>query len=228
MLSFIGCGSAFAVKNKNNSAFFIDKNTLNLFDCGETVFESIINKNILKGIKKVNIFLSHLHSDHCGSLGTFVFFLSAKGLDRKNIKIIFPDKKQGNILLKIFGIKKDCVLINKCKNFNDFTVKSFRQRHYDIISYGYLVKFNKKSFYFTGDLSKINIKILKLFLQGNIDEIYIDADLLNRGGKFHLEFDTIKKIFPKNLRDRVICMHLHDDYNKEQIKKEGFKLPNII
>ncbi len=74
MLSFIGCGSAFAVKNKNNSAFFIDKNTLNLFDCGETVFESIINKNILKGIKKVNIFLSHLHSDHCGSLGTFVFF----------------------------------------------------------------------------------------------------------------------------------------------------------
>ena len=87
MLSFIGCGSAFAVKNKNNSAFFI-------------------NKNILKGIKKVNIFLSHLHSDHCGSLGTFVFFLSAKGLDRKNIKIIFPDKKQGNILLKIFGIKK--------------------------------------------------------------------------------------------------------------------------
>lgn len=93
MLKFIGCGSAFAVKTANNSAFFIDNDTLNLFDCGETIFENIVRKNLLKGIKKVNIFLTHLHSDHAGSLGTMVFYVSSIGIERENIRVIFPNKK---------------------------------------------------------------------------------------------------------------------------------------
>lgn len=51
---------------------------------------------------------------------------------------------------------------------------------------------------------------------------------LNRGGKYHLEFNTLKKYIPKNLRSHVVCMHLHDNCNKQEIKKEGFDLPELI
>lgn len=75
MLKFLGIGSSFAVKNENTSAFYIDKGTLNLFDCGESIFKVAKEKNIFNDVNSVNIFLTHTHSDHCGSLGTLVFYL---------------------------------------------------------------------------------------------------------------------------------------------------------
>lgn len=228
MLKFIGCGSAFAINSSNNSAFFIKNKTLNLFDCGETVFENIVRKNILKGIEKVNIFITHLHSDHCGSLGSFIFYLSAIGISTDNIRVIFPNKKKISSLLNIFGVINECKLINKYDDFKDFEIKSFRQKHYDMISYGYLCSINGQTFYFSGDTCELNAKILNLLLQDKIDKLYIDTDVLNRGGKYHLEFNTLKKYIPKNLRSHVVCMHLHDNCNKQKIKKEGFDLPELI
>ena len=85
---------------------------------------------------------------------------------------------------------------------------------------------------FFGVLRKVSLswtqKILNLLLQDKIDKLYIDTDVLNRGGKYHLEFNTLKKYIPKNLRSHVVCMHLHDNCNKQKIKKEGFDLPELI
>jgi len=66
-LIFLGRGAAFNAEEGNTSAYFIKDNTMFLFDCGESVFHSILNKKLLDGIEKINIFITHLHSDHYGS-----------------------------------------------------------------------------------------------------------------------------------------------------------------
>ncbi len=228
MLKFIGYGSAYAIKLQNTSAFFVENKILNLFDCGETVFENLVRKNILAGIEKVNIFITHLHSDHCGSLGTLLFYLSAIGISKNNVSVIFPNKRKILSLLNLFGVANECIVINKCEEFKDFNVKVFKQSHYDMISYGYMCSINEKSFYFSGDTCELNKKVLNLFLQNKIDKLYVDTDVLNRGGLYHLELNTLKKYIPKEMRNKVVCMHLRDDYNKQEILNEGFMLPKCV
>ena len=52
-LSFLGRGCAFNPKEGNNSAYFIENNTLFLIDCGESIFERIISTNLLENIDDV-------------------------------------------------------------------------------------------------------------------------------------------------------------------------------
>ena len=79
MLKFIGTGSCFNYKMGNNSAYYIHnvngKKRFILFDCGEDVFHKILNNNLLNEIDEVFVVITHLHSDHVGSLPSFVFYL---------------------------------------------------------------------------------------------------------------------------------------------------------
>ena len=62
-LLFLGRGAAFNPKEGNTSAYFLENNQLFLIDCGESIFERIINKNILKNIDAINVLITHTHSD---------------------------------------------------------------------------------------------------------------------------------------------------------------------
>jgi len=90
MLKFLGVGSCFNTDMGNTSAYYIEADNLTLFDCGEMTFEAIKKRDLLKDIKSVNVFITHLHSDHVGSLPTFIFYLHfLKGIKPK---IWFPNK----------------------------------------------------------------------------------------------------------------------------------------
>ena len=72
-LTFIGVGSAFNGRLGNCSAFLdYGKNKI-LFDCGELVFHTLKQADKLSG--DFHIFISHNHPDHCGSLGSLIFYL---------------------------------------------------------------------------------------------------------------------------------------------------------
>ena len=43
-LSFLGNGAAFNFNSNNNCAYFIDNNCLYLIDCGEKIFDRILEK----------------------------------------------------------------------------------------------------------------------------------------------------------------------------------------
>lgn len=61
-LKFLGRGSAFNTAEGNTSAYHIIDNTLILFDCGETVFHTLIKNNKLSNlIKKHNIEDIYVH-----------------------------------------------------------------------------------------------------------------------------------------------------------------------
>jgi ribonuclease BN (tRNA processing enzyme) len=74
-LKFIGTGRAFNTKLGCTSAYIKYDDTLLLIDCGGPIYEKLINSDILNDkIKEVNIFITHTHPDHCGSLGTAIFY----------------------------------------------------------------------------------------------------------------------------------------------------------
>ena len=73
-INFLGRGSAFNPKEGNNAGYFIQNNELFLIDVGEDVFAKLIEFNILENIKKINVMITHTHSDHIGSLGSLVAY----------------------------------------------------------------------------------------------------------------------------------------------------------
>ena len=73
-LKFLGRGSAFNIKEGNTSAYLKENETLLLIDCGETVFKEILDRNLLDGVKDVHILITHLHSDHVGSLSSLLMY----------------------------------------------------------------------------------------------------------------------------------------------------------
>ena len=72
-LKFLGRGGSDNQLQGNNSAYFIEDRSLFLIDCGENIFEKIIEKEILKEIDKIYLFITHTHSDHVGSIGSLLF-----------------------------------------------------------------------------------------------------------------------------------------------------------
>ena len=89
-LKFLGRGSAFNVKEGNTSAFFYSNGELFLIDCGESVFERVVNNYLLDNIKAINILITHTHGDHVGSLGSLILYCY-HNLDIK-VNIILPSK----------------------------------------------------------------------------------------------------------------------------------------
>ncbi len=71
---FLGCGSAYNPQQKNTSAYCILQNNLIVFDCGETVFETLYSKRLLEDAQSVVILITHFHSDHIGSLGSMISY----------------------------------------------------------------------------------------------------------------------------------------------------------
>ena len=108
-LTFLGRGSAFNPKEGNTSAYFIDNNELFLIDCGESVFSELITNNILDNISKINLMITHTHSDHIGSLGTLISYSNKLLNIKPNIiisdNLLYLDDLK--LLLKIVGIKKE-------------------------------------------------------------------------------------------------------------------------
>lgn len=76
-LQFLGRGSAFNVKEGNNSAFIKsdDDTQMLLIDCGGTVFSQLLKLNVLDGVEELHILITHLHADHVGSLADLLFYM---------------------------------------------------------------------------------------------------------------------------------------------------------
>ena len=105
VLHFTGIGSAFNASFGNTNAYFIDGTTLFMFDCGESVYARMLKLLQSKRIRRVIIIITHLHSDHIGSLGTVLSFCSH--VVPKPVEIFYPTRAIERFL-KCIGIKPLC------------------------------------------------------------------------------------------------------------------------
>lgn len=231
-LSFLGVGSGLNPLDGNTSAFIkYDNDKLILFDCGGDIYTRLIQFNILDNLSEINIIITHLHDDHVGSLSSLIYDLY---YIRHIIPTIYYPGKNLDTILKIFGnhegVQYKLIQPNNRVNiYDNFSIeKCIVNNHYENMDcYSYLIKYNDRDIYYSGDSNSLNDTVYELLNRDNVT-IYQDVSLCNV--KSHLYYnDLISSIFLIDNRKKIFCMHL-DDINKANsiLKPLGFNVVTPI
>ena len=228
ILKFIGRGSAFNVKEGNNSAYLKINDELLLIDCGEGIFERIIKNNLLKDIRKINVVITHMHSDHVGSLSSFIYYCYY--IKNIIVNVNFPDdeicnflKMQGNIEGEQYRFKK--FQVEKENMAGSVIIIPFKVIHAEQFNnYGYLIKVHNKTIWFSGDSSKVSSVINKY----KVDEIYNDTCFNDYEGNIHTSLKKLCESIPVNERHKVYCMHIDCDELVKKAEEHGFNVVSVI
>lgn len=230
-LKFLGRGSAYNSEERNTSAYMIKNDAMLLIDCGETVFKKIISMDILDKIKEIHILITHMHSDHVGSIGSFVGYCSWK----HNIisKIYFNEHESISKYLDLLGSKEGKAF--RVYDAEDKRIESLGLEFSCIMtkhtkslnSYSYILKFDEgNNIFYSGDSRETNIDVIPFLKDGNI--IYHDTCLNWGKGCPHTSLKELSERIPKEYRNKVYCMHI--DCKELVVKAEelGFNVVEEI
>ena len=236
-LKFLGRGSAFNTKEGNTSAYFIEDSTFFLIDCGENIFSRIEQKNLLDGIKEVYIFITHLHPDHVGSLGSLIFYGYA--VKKIPINIVVGQATVYSYDLKemlgfngctenMYKMVPEISLTKKFKSFNSVTY--FYTSHCPEISACSIVFRTREGIvFYTGDTNDLgNLQTIMLSTSFNkIKAMYVDSTSLDYPGNVHLCIHRLAIHTPEIFRAKIYCMHFNDDKCIKLAKDYGFNVVEV-
>lgn len=225
-LNFLGCGAAFNPKFGNNSAFFTDNDELFLIDCGELVFCKIIDD--LKKYKFINVMITHTHGDHIGSLASlilyckFVLGISVRIIIGKGCKHRDSIKKILNLMgCDDFEFVLDELFDNRYESFNSLRYKE--TKHVDKLScYSLVFDTNDGIVYYSGDTKELDTLISIIKRGKEIDKLYIDTCSVVSSPHVYIG-DLVKKI-PRNIRNKVYCMHFDNEKCIDMALENGFNV----
>lgn len=232
-LTFTGRGAMLNPQEGNNAAFFEDDNNFFLIDCGEDVASKLIDMGKLTSSKDYYLLITHTHSDHIGSIGTLQQYLY--WICGKKLKIVFGKEIEHDYeimtILTSFGIVPGTYeIVDTSSLDNNFSLfKSIRYRksnHGDvpIKSASIIINTNDGNILYTGDIA--DDEVIRSFLSENtkdsIDKMYIDTSL--KKSPVHLSLEQLSKVIPKDLKEKVYCMHLDRKELIEEAHKLGFNI----
>ncbi|WP_446896950.1 MBL fold metallo-hydrolase [Clostridium sp. LBM24168] len=235
LLSFLGRGSAFNIKEGNNSAYLklsikYKEDTLFLMDCGENIFERIVRNRLLDDKEETGILITHLHSDHVGSLSSLIYYCYYI----KHIvpNVYFPNKdlyvflkNQGNTDKKDYNFHLLDIDTDNFVGIGDIKiVKPIEVKHVKEIScFGYLINIRGKLIWYSGDCSSIPSAID----YSNIYIFYQDTCLADYDGNVHMSLESLCKSVPEKIRSKIYCMHIDCRELIEKAEKEKFNVVSI-
>lgn len=241
-LSFLGNGNAFSKTRGNNSAYMEMGKELIIIDCGEDVFHKILNKGLFENKSRVHFFITHLHSDHVGSLPSAIAYLYNVVFEEKrdNICVYFPNEALRK-LLKLQGIddRLYSFFINrwdeiKLEGYDEELEYIFEENeHVDELDYNgnkgtfsvELIVKNHFNIYFSSDSAGVKERITRTKIY---DEIYHEAASIKT--KAHTSYDEIKEAFSsfsKSEKSRIWLMHLDDEFDEKRALEDGFNVTFI-
>lgn len=244
-LKFIGRGCAFNPKEGNTSAYHIIDDHLILIDCGEGIFERIMDINLLKDINKVDILITHLHSDHAGSLSSLIYYLYY--VKKIIATITFPAKSNfDSFFIEQGNIEGIHYKLNTTSKFiKDIEIIPNHTSHYELFrdvqtgevisnpseaitpvinafnSYGYYLKSPNKTIYYSGDSNEFNIDLSK------VDLVYQDCSIVDIDPFPHLTFNKLCKAVRNEDRHKVYLMHIDSDDIFTLAHKNGFNVVSL-
>lgn len=232
-LKFLGRGAAFNKDELNTSAYFLDNNDIYLIDCGELIFSEINKTNLLKDKDNINLLITHTHSDHCGSLGSLVLYCHFVLNKKLNIiinkdSLILEDIKT---IIRIMGCSEEMYNIVydtdvKSNVFNRvYFVKTDHTGYLNC--YSIVFETDNGIIYYSGDTRELNYLKELIDNNYNIDKIYVDTCSSNYPGNAHLYVGLINEYVPKELNNKVYCMHLNNKECEDLIKEYNFNLVSL-
>lgn len=240
-LKFNGIGSCFNPEFGNTSACLPLGDMAFLFDCGESAFGGIVKNSLLSGFKKINIFITHSHSDHCGSLSSLLFYcyyvlkvkptvfapasvfqiLDLQGTFKEayNEDVLIRGKKY-NFLTSLAGpngLTSVCVYPHQVKHAKNLECFGF-----------FVTDSLGDSFYYSGDSKEIGEPLLTLFKKKQIRKIYQDCSWVEYPDSLHMSYKRMCEIFPdREDRRRITLMHLETGTDFDKMVKDGWNLPQF-
>lgn len=229
-LNFLGRGAGYHSKESNTAAYIRDNETLLLIDCGETVFKKILEKSLMDGVKEVHILITHMHSDHVGSLAGFIGFCYWKY--KITTKVYFKEREKIKAFLELLGLKENesFVVLNpdgkRIKSLN-LEVNSKLTKHVKTLNtYSYILIFDKaNSIFYSGDTYETNIDIMTFLKNGNL--VYHDTCVDDSEENVHTSLRKLCELVPKEYRNQVYCIHIDGDNFIEEANRQGFKIVDI-
>lgn len=235
-LTFLGRGAGFNPAEGSTAAYFIDSGEMFLIDSGESTFHTIMNKKILDSVSRLNLMITHTHSDHVGSLGTLMLYAFA--VKKMDVSIIVDENMRClpslKSLLKIYGLAKNMY------RFADASEYSGKYSLFSRISYvktehckeleTCAIQFDTKKgiVFYTGDISDL-APLAALFNSSlKIDKIYADTNNDRNPNPHHITIHQLNDIVPKKLRSRIYCMHLKNRQCIKEAHDYGFEVVSRI
>lgn len=238
MLNFIGCGSAFNTELGNNGAFIKKDNVLFLIDCGSSTFGRIQKLNLLQEVEHICVLLTHTHSDHVGSLGDLILYgyYSMGKLFEPSVTVFAPYDLKIKHLLKMMGVEGNTYKLIQFSesagfHYDDFHIRftPVTVKHVEELNcFGYIIHYNNKVIYYSGDSNMIPESILTAFENGEFDLFYQDTCKADYEGNVHLSLRKLDELIEFNLRDKVYCMHLDNGFNKVEAQELGFNVVSLV
>lgn len=225
-LKFIGNGSCFNTEFGNNSAYFIDneKESLLLIDCGESVFERLMKQKLLDRIKDIHILITHMHTDHIGSLSSLLFFCEyGKGIIPT---VIYPEKNIMSQYLSLVGNEPQAYKLITPKECKQYRIQEIMQEHSNFINaYGYVLELGGRRIYYSGDTKTISKPIEQAFRKGMFDDFYQDVSRYDTTA--HMNIETLSNLFNAEERKKITCMHFDDDITRRKAEYLGFDISRV-
>lgn len=221
-LNFFGRGSAFLPDLGNTNAYFHHENNFFMLDCGESTFHKVWQFEELEKCDEIVVLVTHLHADHVGSLGSLLSYCYCV-LNRR-LMIVHPEETIVE-LLDLLGIERKFYDYSKelPERFG-FQAEPIPVKHVDNMKcYGYLLKDQENTIYYSGDAATVPDEILGGFLTGEIEKVYQDVSTHEQSHPTHCHISTLEELIPPEKRNQVYCMHL-DQMDEEFYTKRGFQV----
>ncbi|MFC1745115.1 MBL fold metallo-hydrolase [Candidatus Riflebacteria bacterium] len=228
-LQFLGVGSGLNTHLGNTNALV---NKKILIDCGSTAPNNLGEIGCLRSV--TDIFITHLHGDHCYGLeilGFLNYFVLKKSprlwLSKDMARVLWEEVLKGTMKYlqsQGGGVKyaefKDYYEIRYLEDCNfsatvdDITVKMFRTRHVpekESYSIG-LVENGVREMLYTSDINAPVFDYVKDAEKYRL--IFHDCQLFETDSDIHVSINGLRKL-PEELRKKIVLMHYGHDIDNE-------------
>ena len=226
----MGRGAGFNPAEGSTSAFFIDNTKMFLIDCGESVFKTILERKILDTVSELNIFITHTHSDHVGSLGSLILY--AVIVKKQTVNIIIDETMNYladiRALLAIYGLTGGMYHFVNTRDLDGVSslfnsVRYVKTSHCDeLASSGLVFETTRGLVFYSGDMSE-SAPLLDLIKSGKpIEKIYIDSNNDREPNPHHLSIHLLNDIVPPEIKPKIFCMHINNSQCLADAEAYGF------